>query len=322
MSTRNSTLPSRALIRKGFLAAAAATAVVAGSLSNARASTTLFSDNFNVTTPTPTTNPLDYNYNLPVREGGTLGSGGAIAWDGPNGTTGPYVVGNGSGNGVQVGNGGTGDLPANSMLIAFGNIASPNYNFNNTSYGPLTISFQLNPNPTAQSNSTYWGAISIGLDSADQLAFVNAGNSNDFAVLFRSNGGYQAFQGGSVVSASSGAYWDGGNGKSFHTHFHTFQLVITGQNGTGSGFTGNGTEIQLFADGTQFAQFSTAAGGGLSSALGQNNYINFGSTQGGDIIGIDNLQITSSASATPEPTSLALLGIAGVGTLCLARRRA
>ncbi len=300
---------------RGFSLAALAAAAVLATASGAAHASLLFGDNFNVTTPTPTTNSGDVNYNLANRESGSLVSGG---------TTIPWST---QGN-VQVGNSGTGDITTpNYLLVAFGGTASPNFDFNSAGYGPLTISFDMNVNPTQSTDTTMWGDISVGLDQANQLSFVNAGNANDFSILFRSNGGYQAFQGGTQITGGTGsAYWDGGTGSSDHVNFHSFQLVITGANGTGSGLAGNGTEIQVYADGTLFHTFSTAAGGGLGGQL-TDNYINFGvvasvvnGATGIPAVGVENVQI-SSGSVVPEPASLALFASCGLGLLLLKRRK-
>ncbi len=286
-----------------MIVAAMAAAGLGASAANA---TVLFTDNFNAT---GTTNTNNLNFNLSGREGGTLGTGGNVTWSGGGNTQ----VGNTTG---SINNG-------NYLLTAFAGSASPNANFVGSETGPITISFDEAVNVGAYSDTTIWGSIVVGLDSTHQTSFINAGNANDFGILFRSNGGIQAFQGGNVITGGTALpNWDGGIGTSDHTtDMNPVTLVISGQNGTGSGFTGSGTEIQVYAGSTPtstpslIATYSTAAGGGLTNAL-TTNYINFGAVNNG-IAGTENLSVSE---AVPEPAAIATLGVGCIGLL-LARRR-
>ena|GEM_PF-5776031 len=294
--------------RVGLAAMGVAVISVAGIGASVANADVLFTDNFTVNypdanPPVTTTDTNNLNLNLSAREGGTLGAGGGVQWSG-------------SGN-AQIGNT-TGDINnGNYLLTAFGGTASPNANFVGSETGPVTISFDEAVNVLGSTDTTVWGAILVGLDQAHQLSYINAGNSNDFGILFRSNGGIQAFQGSSVITGGdASATWDGGTGTSDHTtDMNPFSLVISGQNGTGSGFAGNGTEIQVYAGSNLIATYSTAAGGGLTNAL-TSNYINFGNV-GSTAAGTENLSISE---ATPEPTAMGLFALGGLG-LMLVRRK-
>jgi hypothetical protein len=249
--------------------------------------------------------PALLNSNLPARQGGTLvgmAGGGPVTYT--------------SGGNVQVGNGPTGPVDrGNYLLTAFGGAASPNHNFNGTDAGvipngKLIVSFDMAPNlapNTGDPNSTTeWGGISLGLAQANQTIFINNGAPH-FGILFRGNGGIQAFDGGNDITGSgtagSSARWYADDGVNNVTNqLHHFDLILSDP---------ALSTIDVYADGVLIDTF--AKPGGFSN--GGNNYINLGSSR---IAGFDNFQVAE----VPEPAALSALGLAAIGLLARRGRRA
>jgi len=273
---------------------------VAVSLQPARAAV-LFSDSFLVNPPGDgTQNTCDLNQNLPGREGGTLGAGGLISY------------GSNLGANAQVGNPTGGIDGGNYLLNAFGAVSGPNANFNQGP-GPLTISFDfvpnLGPSPGAGSyisgNGSSWTSLVLSNSATPVYPFVvNA----DFGILWRGNGNIQVFSGGNLLTNDTPVFAE-------DWQFHHIDAVISDLAGTGSGFTGGGTRISLFADNgaLPFATYSSADA--IPIPAFTNNQIAFG-TNGDTISAVDNLSI----SVVPEPGTFALLAPVGLGFLIRRRR--
>jgi hypothetical protein len=160
----------------------------------------------------------------------------------------------------------------------------------------MLIGFDMVPNINSVDTSV-WTAINIGMSDADKNLFINQ-SPEHFGILFRDNGGIQAFDANTVVSGSetwtTTPYGD--------NDLHRIELLLTDST-DGNPFDGVGqTEIEVFANGV-FIYSYTKTGGGYS-----NNYINF---DGNGIGGIDNLLI---ARVVPEPSTsiLAALGLWGL----------
>ena len=164
---------------------------------------------------------------------------------------------------------------------------SPDMNFSGT--GGLEIRFDVAPDISM--SSTDWTAINLGMVAGDRFVNVN-GAASHFGLLFRSNGGAQAFDGGTVVENTT---WSTtGNLGGDDDNFHSVRLVITDPT-DGDPFDGVGqTRIEAYSpyvDGGQLPFLTFIKGGGGYAS----NYINFQSITEG---GIDNLRV----AAMPDPT--------------------
>ncbi len=237
---------------------------------------------------------MNLNFNLAARQGGALvADGGPISYT----RSGNQQVGNATG-GIDGGN---------YLLSAFNGTSAVDHNFNQAdSQGGLLIAFDMAPNSVASGDTSVWTAISLGLSGANRNAFINT-SPEHFGILFRSNGGLQAFDGSAVVSGAGDAWT--ATGLPVTNQLHHIELLLNDPT-DGNPFDGVGqTDILVYADGLEVFSYSKA--GGYTD-----NFINFSST---NIGAVDNLLI---AQVVPEPVSLALLGL-GIGSLSgyLRRRR-
>lgn len=250
----------------------------------------LLSDNFTTGGPIPSGQNGDINRNLAGRQGGLLAP---VSY---------RAVGN-----VQIGNTGAGDKTildgGNVLLLAGGGRAVINENFNGaTTQGALEVIFDAAPDVrNGNVNSSDWVAINIGAN-ANEAPGVNA-NLTHFGLLFRENGGYQAFDGS--VAIGSGAF----TLNVLEDQFYRDIRILMSDPTDGNPFDGIGqTTIQAFYEGVNFYTFTKGAGGYA------NNFINF---QGLDIGYVDNVRISI---VIPEPATAAL-GLLSLGGLMLRRRR-
>ncbi|BFM39751.1 choice-of-anchor Q domain-containing protein [Synechocystis sp. LKSZ1] len=219
---------------------------------------TLLTDNFTAFY-NPTITNLDYN--LVGRQGGLLAT---TRWI-PNTTT------------AQVGNPTPNIDQGNYLLLSSSGRAALDRNFNGiNAQGGLKISFELAPNAT-NTNSTWWGGISLGLSEANKNIFIN-NNVPHFGILFRGNGGIQAFDANSDVSGVNSGW--GGTGNS--STLYPFSLELTDPT-DGNPFNGIGqTKVEVFA-GNNLIYTYTKGNGGYSD-----NYINLGTT---GTSGFDNFKL-------------------------------
>ncbi|MEJ6484640.1 Ig-like domain-containing protein [Nostoc punctiforme UO1] len=221
-------------------------------------SETLLSDNFSASSNPDTFN---LNYNLAQRQSGSLALTNWVA----------------SGN-TQVGNSTANIDSGNYLLTAFSGTAALDRNFNNTnSKGGLEIAFDLAPNSTGNADQSVWGSISLGLSAANKNAGINSAVPH-FGILFKGNGGIQAFDGSTDITGSY-SNW-GGTGNNGTLHPFTVQLTDPTDSNP---FDGVGqTNIDVYANNSLIYHY-VKGNGGYSQ-----NYLNFSSSS---ISGVDNLAI-------------------------------
>ncbi|BAY78897.1 hypothetical protein NIES25_53760 (plasmid) [Nostoc linckia NIES-25] len=219
----------------------------------------LLSDNFSAPSNPTTTN---LNYNLATRQTGSLV--GTTNW-----------VGNGN---VQVGNPTPGIDAGNYLLVASSGTAALDRNFNGASaQGGLKIGFDLAPNATGNTDQSVWASFNLGLSATNKNALVNA-NVPHFGILFRGNGGIQAFDGSNDVTGGYSSWGGTGNNGTLHP----FSIVLTDPTDNNP-FNGVGqTNIDVYSNGSLIYSY-VKGNGGYSD-----NYFNFG---GLSVAGIDNLKI-------------------------------
>jgi hypothetical protein len=212
----------------------------------------------------------------------------------------------GAANHHQVGNGGS---PGRLLIAAtntsnFGRV-SPDHNFTeNPGVGGYSfIRFDVDPvtassapfNPVQSS----WAAITLGTSLAGRNQFVNA--SDGFGILFRGNGGFQAFDG--TTNLGGGTYTTSPAG------LHPIEVRVSdptdGNPWDGVGFT----TINVFADGssTPFYTFTKGAGGYAS------NYITLeGDSDNGALTIHDFDNFSIGTVVIPEPATIAVWGLLGM----------
>ncbi len=272
----------------------------------------LFADNFDTSAQS---DDVNFQYSG-GRQSGTVGN---LQYRQGNGSlfgtiTGTIANEGSEGFKTQIGNSGapgTLFLAGNSFTIGS---ASPEYNFDVDpgAGGYLSISFSLDP-IIGDTTSGDWGAITIG--AGDNASFGSAGSgargqgilstAPNFGVLFESDGGFQAFDGGTGVGSGTYTGTPGG--------MIDFELRITGLT-DGNPWDGvNDSLIEVFANGAGSPFYSFTKTGGYLD-----NFITleaFGSSGGFSISTFDNLEIAT----VPEPGSASL--ILGAAILFARRRR-
>ncbi len=210
-----------------------------------------------------TSNTADLNYNKATRQTGLFSNTNWIASDATK---------------VKVGDNGT-DLDSGNYLLitdtpgGIKGTAALDLNLNGTkSQGGLRFSFGLAPNLGNSADQNVWGSFSLGLSATDKNAFVNIGVPH-FGILFRGNGGIQAFDGSTDVTGQNLApnpsnSWGGtSNGATLQP----FSVVATDP-GDNNPFDGVGqTNIEVYWGANLIYRYIKKNGGYA------NNYINFGS---------------------------------------------
>lgn len=258
---------------------------------NAKAQVIL-SDNF---TATGTTDPSNINYNLAGRQTGSAALQSWTAYD--VGTSlGVAQVGNTTSNvGQPVGTNGNYLYFANKEQVSLAGLALTSSNVN----APLLISFDMysGGGPLDQ-----WTSFSL-------TPTINPGFGADFSGFPIQNGpgafGFLAFGGGGIDSWASGTFSGGATQTS-----DQFSLLLTGVNGTGSAFAGNGTQITLMNGSSTIGTYDLT--GNMTTA-----YLSFG-TSDLQSAGINNLLIET--AAVPEPSAYVMM-LSGLGVLLVALRR-
>ena len=287
----------------------------------AQVTTVLFADNF---TTTGQSDDVNSQYTA-GRQSGTLGNLQYRQGNGAFGATITGTVANEASTGykTQIGNAsgpGTLWLVGGQPSFSFGSV-SPEHNFteNGGVGGYLSISFTIDPNNAAAGTTASWAAITLG--AADNSNFGASGSgargqtintsAAHFGILFRDNGGFQAFDGSTTI-AGSGTY----DATPTVGTTHSIEIRVTGLV-DGNPWDGSGdAQIDVYAD-NSIAYTYTKVGGYTS---------NFITLQGeGDpnsliISQLDNLQV-STFSTVPEPSSCALAAGGAIMLLALVRRR-
>jgi hypothetical protein len=256
---------------------------------------TLFSDNFNgITAPsgypaTPTTG-ANFELNIPGRIGGSLTL--------PAGAN--YINGFVTDGNEQLGNPNTltadnldNNVVGDNLLLANNASDVINYDFSSIN-APLAINF--NGNVDGGGDATQW--LSFMINTATGTPFI----VNSVAgILFRQNGGTEIWNNGSNLG-------DGPGTAPGNNVWQSYEIILSGSNGTGSAFNGNGSLMAYYANGVLLGTQSLAQ---LTAGQG---YLGFGSDS--QIVGIDDIQI----SAVPEPGTYGIMG-GGLLTVMALRRR-
>lgn len=239
----------------------------------------LFSDNFDATSNQTPNDQIDN----PGRQGGTLA------------TLGYLQTGN-----VQIGN--TTTLPASpgsdigdEFLSAFGGRAYINHDFSNETM-PIEISFRGLISSISSTGTDNWLSVSVG-DVTD-IPFVNG--ANVASILFRANGGTEAWNHGSNAPGGSGT------AIGFDV-WSDYRVVLSDTAGTGSAFGSGGSRADYYVNGTFLGTMS------INQLTAGDGYIGFASDR---IVGYDNVTI----STVPEPSAM-MAGMSGLACLVLLRRR-
>jgi hypothetical protein len=276
--------------------------LVAASLVPSVEGAVLFADNFN-------TSAQSDDVNFEYSGGRQSGNLGPLQYRQGNGSLFSTVTGtitNEGANGfkTQIGNSGApGTLFLAGDSFTIGSV-SPEHNFNVNpgSGGYLSISFSLDA-VIGNTTSGDWGAITVG--ASDNASFGSAGSgargqgilstAANFGILFESDGGFQAFDGGTGVG--SGTYTGTPGGMT------DFEIRITGLT-DGNPWDGvNDSLIEVYASGGASPFYSFTKTGGYTD-----NFVTLealGSSGGFSISTFDNLQIAT----VPEPgTAILLLG--------------
>lgn len=279
-----------------------AIAVIAfGAAVTSRADVVVFSDNFNVSAGTGSTNTANFQINSPGRQSGVTAPL-------------PYVeVPSGADAHHQVfpiaphANFGQ-PLMVSADSAVNGTSLSPNANFALAAAGNrnFTLGFDIDPNDprdsTAAANS--WIGISFGAASTG-VGITDA--TNHFGVLFRGNGRYQTFDGATNVTVGGG---DGdvvtaGGGQ--YTH-----ITASITDADGNPFDGVGSVLVALSSDTTgvFAIYSRPDFSG--NAITIQSHSEDGNVS---VSYIDNIAL----STTPEPSAATILLAGGAG-LSLRRR--
>ena len=266
----------------------AVAAIVAFSAVEAKAAL-LLTDDF---TATGTPDPTDLNYNLAARQAGSaVGTVTLYDQQGSNEVGNTDFAANGSPYD-------TGDF----LLVEGGwGVVGLEHNFAteaNVGDSPLTIEFDMSPVISSGS----WTALDVGPYAPGFGDFVSGAVS--LGIAFELNGMAEVRSPGNVAHGKTDLGVTLAPGELGH-----YVVTISGQSGSGSGFSSNGFQVTAQLNGgavtTLYSSATALPSGGLS----------FCGQQGA----VDNLSV--SADVIPEPGTFALLAAALLGLAAYAWRK-
>ena len=176
-----------------------------------------------------------------------------------------------------------------------------------STYAQLTYTVTLTPTSeyTGDRRATDWLAMGFGKASG-----TTATGSGELWTLYQANGGTQWFTGG----GTSGGNVGGGGSANQHQPDTITMTLDTGLDGTTKGQYTITDSLGLFTG-------LTNSTGTLSSTVYNNIGGVFIGAFGGANGNFTSLTLSGSSSTVPEPASLGLLGLGGLGLLLLGKRR-
>lgn len=231
----------------------------------------LLSDNFNIVSGNPDNNK-NLNADLAIRQTGTLAPATYAEW------ALHHQLGN---TGTDVGQpGGFATYGGGYVLTALNGAWFSDLDIASVASGPLTFDFDM-----FQKNdgSTEWAAFALR-NAGDTFPVAGAG---ELGFLHRRNGGVQVFNNGGNIAPGG---WDtAGFAPTNH-----WTVILSDTNGTGSAFSGNGSQVTLKNGATTL--------GTLTLSQLKSNKLRFGfKASGNGFAGIDNLVVSGTPAASPTP---------------------
>ena len=285
-------------------------------LPHSATATVLFLDDF---TTTGQSDDVNSQY-TGGRQSGTLGNLQYRQGNGAFGATITGTIANEASNGfkTQIGNaGGPGKLwvVGGSPATSFGSVSLEHNFIENAGVGGYTsISFTLDPGTGTAGTGTSWAALTVGAGDNSNFGASGTGARGQtvntaaahFGILFRDNGGFQAFDGSTALT--TGTY----DPTPTIGTTHDIELRVSGLV-DGNAWDGSGDDlISVYADGSLFYSYTKV--GGYS-----NNFLTLqgeGDAAGLSINQFDNLQIAT----IPEPGTPAMI-LGGLGLFLGFQRR-
>ncbi len=174
-------------------------------------------------------------------------------------------------------------LPGSSVRIVDQNYSST------LSKGGVVISFDFESDPN---DSSQWVAVNVGMSSANKGVNVSSSGEH-FGVLFRENGGVQAFDGSASQSNPSPGNWSSTSRTNGHID------IVCSDPTDGNPFDGVGsTKIEVYVNNAATPIYTfTKANGGYA-----NNFVNFVSNNSQNNATLTGFAIASGSRARPAGT--------------------
>ncbi len=163
-------------------------------------------------------------------------------------------------------------------------------NYNGTlSKGGLVISFDFESDP---SDSTQWVAVNLGQSSGNKSSTVSS-SAEHFGILFRENGGVQAFDGSVSQSNPSPSNWSSTSRTNGHVD------IVCSDPTDGNPFDGVGsTKIEVYVNNAATPIYTFTKGNGGYA----NNYVNFGANNTQNSANLTGFAIAGGSRARPAGT--------------------